>query len=194
MPKRGVGYDKEEVNCLLNAVERVLPIGGYEWDTVFVEHERAYPNRDRTRDGIKRKFNSLHHVHMPTGDPNIPPEVLRAKRIDYKIKKRAEISEGEDNGGFSDDDDEEEDDDAGDDEECNDGNSRGPAAVAASITLMEGSGLTIPTVAIRNDDGTNPTDATASDVPDGNAGLISDSVDGPDNGLEAIAIAAAVSP
>jgi hypothetical protein len=187
MPKRGVGFDREEVNCLLNAVERVLPIGGYEWDTVFVEHERAYPNRDRTREGIKRKFNSLHHVPMPTGDPNIAPEVLRAKRINYEIKKRAEISEGEDNGGFSD---EEEEGDVGDDEECNDGNSRGPAAVAASNTLTEGIDLTIPTVAIRNDDSTNPTDATGSDVPDGNADLISDAVDGCHNGLEAIAIAA----
>ena len=79
MPKQGVGFDREEVNCLLNAVKRVLPIGGYEWDTVFVEHERAYPNRDRTREGIKCKFNSLHHVQIPTGDPNIPPEALRAK-------------------------------------------------------------------------------------------------------------------
>jgi hypothetical protein len=96
MPRRGAGFRRDEVDRLLTSIEEILPIGGTEWDAVLASHELYYPDAARTRDGLKRKFALLYSTRMPTGDPHIPPEVLRAKRLYEEIKKRAEISDGDD--------------------------------------------------------------------------------------------------
>ena len=60
-------------------------------------HLENYPGR--TLDSIRRKFNSLANHKKPTGDPNCPPAVRRAKRIFALIRERMDISEGEDDLG-----------------------------------------------------------------------------------------------
>lgn len=95
-PRRGLGFTPHEVQVLLTSIEKILPIGMIEWDAVLFEHERQFPEGAcRTREGLKRKFASLYKLQMPTGDPNIPPDVLRAKKLYQEIKKKAEIAEGE---------------------------------------------------------------------------------------------------
>ena len=43
---------------------------------------------------MTRKFQQLYSTSEPTGDPNIPPDVLQAKKLYQEIKKKAEIAEG----------------------------------------------------------------------------------------------------
>ena len=95
MPKRGIGFTVQEVDVLLTAIERFLPIGPYEWDRVLAEHESHFPEAGRTKESLKRKFTMLYKTRHPTGDPDIPEDVLRAKRVYEEIKKKAEVSEGE---------------------------------------------------------------------------------------------------
>jgi hypothetical protein len=59
------------------------------------EHERQFPELRRTKEALRRKFAPLYNKQMPTGDPNIPLDVLRAKRINQEIIKNAEVHEGE---------------------------------------------------------------------------------------------------
>ena len=76
-------YTRDELLSLLSVMERILPIGTEEWEQVQMDHSKNYPGRDV--ESIHRKYNSLHRKQVPTGDPNIPPEILAAKRVKQKI-------------------------------------------------------------------------------------------------------------
>ena len=93
--KRGLGFAIDEVNGLLDVIEELLPIGPHEWDTVEREHALRFPDKDRNKEGLKRKFTTLYLTKLPTGEPNCPPEVRRAKRIYEELKKTSELSDGE---------------------------------------------------------------------------------------------------
>ena len=84
------------MKALLRSIEKYLPIGGLEWDTVVSEHKGLFPLEQRTKEALKRKFAALHNKRMGTGDPHIPDSVRYAKRIIEAIKNKADISDGED--------------------------------------------------------------------------------------------------
>ena len=67
----------------MNIMERILPIGQQEWEQVFTEHDAVWPGRDL--ESIRRRCNRLHRKKTPTGDPNVPPEVRQAKRVNHRI-------------------------------------------------------------------------------------------------------------
>ena len=87
-------YTRDELLSLFAVMERILPIGTEEWEQVQMEHSQNYPGRDI--ESIRRKYNSLHRKQVPTGNPNIPPEILAAKRIKQKIGDKADVGGGED--------------------------------------------------------------------------------------------------
>lgn len=97
---RGRGFSITETENLLELIEEVLPIGMNEWDAVLARHVSRYPENDRTRDSIKRKFASLYNSKKPTGDPNCPPTVRKAKQLYNLIKERMDISDCESEGSF----------------------------------------------------------------------------------------------
>ena len=63
---------------------------------MVARHHLYFSDAARSKDALKRKFATLYGTRSPTGDPTIPPDVLRAKRAYEEIKQKAEISEGED--------------------------------------------------------------------------------------------------
>jgi hypothetical protein len=71
-----------------------------------------FSTRERNKDTLKRKFQSLYLKKQPTGNPHIPPHVLLAKYIYNEIKLKSDLSEGEDDDDDVEDD---EDDDIEDD-------------------------------------------------------------------------------
>ena len=83
-------YSRDETLAFLDLMERDLPIGQQEWNAINEEHAHNWSLRGV--DSLRRKYSELHRKKVPTGDPNIPPEVLAAKRIHYKIGRKAEIS------------------------------------------------------------------------------------------------------
>jgi len=100
--KRGMNYTPCEVDFLLDLVEEHLPLGGQMWEQVLNEHNSAFPQTSRDLASIKKKFQDLHKKKVPTGDPSIPPDVLRAKRIHQKIlAQNAAADISEENGGFA---------------------------------------------------------------------------------------------
>jgi len=100
---RGKSFSKAELESLLEIIEEALPIGMNEWEAVLERHLTRYPDSERTRESIKRKFASLYNSKKPTGDPTCPPIVRAAKRTYNKIKERMDISDGEDDGSEEDD-------------------------------------------------------------------------------------------
>jgi hypothetical protein len=88
MSKGGIDFTAHEVDVLLRAIEMFLPIGPYEWDRVTAEYESNFPDAGRTEESLKLKFTMLYKSCYPTGGPDIPADVLRAKRIYEEIRKK----------------------------------------------------------------------------------------------------------
>ncbi len=76
------------------AVEEIVPIGNPEWECVWERHNSCYPNKDRTVESLKRKFQELAKKKVPTGDPNCPPHIIYAQRIYRKIVEATDGSTG----------------------------------------------------------------------------------------------------
>lgn len=93
---------------MLDFIEDVLPIGGQEWEKVEALHLEHFPDSKRTSHSIKRKFQDMYRIRMPTGDPDIPVPVKRAKRIQKAICQRsdaeAEVVVDDEALGFGEDD------------------------------------------------------------------------------------------
>ena len=91
--KAGIlNYGIEETKHLFDIMETLLPIGTEEWNKVLDEHSKEYSGR--TVLSIRRRYQNLHRKNAPTGSPNMPDDVRQAKRIKYKIGKKAELSDG----------------------------------------------------------------------------------------------------
>ena len=99
MRSRGNNFSKTEINILLNIIEDVVPIGSEEWKQVETRHRQHYPQLDRSRDTLKRKFRQLYGSRPGTGNPTIPEEVRKAKDILEAIKSKQNVSDGEGSGG-----------------------------------------------------------------------------------------------
>ena len=102
-PKRGFGFSRSEVDGLLDVIEENLAISGSEWDHVCQIHEANWPNMDRTKESLKRKFAGLYGKKIPTGDPNCPPDVKKAKHIHQAMLEKIDASDGEGEGTESED-------------------------------------------------------------------------------------------
>eukprot|EP01038_Epipyxis_sp_PR26KG_P017783 gene17783-24817_t len=90
-------FTEWEVNTLLDITERILPLGADHWqEDVATLFNTAAQGRDqsappRESDSLKTKFKALKNVKKPTGDPDCPPLVRRAKRIYYQIEQRMSV-------------------------------------------------------------------------------------------------------
>ena len=94
--KKGVGnYGRVETKYMLDAMEKIVPIGPEEWNRVMEEHDELYPGK-RTVDSIRRRFMNLHRKSAPTGSPNMPDDVRQAKKIKRLIGNKSQLGDGED--------------------------------------------------------------------------------------------------
>ncbi len=92
---RTVQYTSVEVHALLRIVEQILPVDGEDWEEVARLHNLNFPTNGRDASKLKRKFQQLYRVEMPTGNPMCPPDVRMAKRIREQIRDKTEIDDGE---------------------------------------------------------------------------------------------------
>ena len=106
---RGIGWKRPELEFLLHLIEQRLPVGGEEWAKVAELHDKEYPENQRDKDSIKRKYSKLYLAKMPTGDPSCPWSVRRAKSINEQIKRKCDITEGDSDAESEQDDDDDED-------------------------------------------------------------------------------------
>jgi len=92
--RRGLAYTSAEVMSFLDLMEKHLPIGPQEWGHVETAHADSFPEGMRDAHSLRRKFNSLIKSKSPTGDPNCPPDVKKAKRIQRLMIARADATDG----------------------------------------------------------------------------------------------------
>ena len=83
---------------MLDLVEEHLPLGQDHWQNLATEYNSTYPQRARDYESLRNKFKSLFKVNKPTGDPNCPPQVARAKRLYRMIENRSAGLDMDDDG------------------------------------------------------------------------------------------------
>ena len=91
-PVRSVNFTRDEIDALLDCIEEVLPIGMDEWQRAENQHVLLYPDKNRTKESLRRKFQMLYLIKQPTGSPECPPHVRSAKLLQYAIRDKAEVS------------------------------------------------------------------------------------------------------
>ncbi|KAK9322080.1 hypothetical protein V1517DRAFT_308364 [Lipomyces orientalis] len=118
-------FSLQDRNAMLDAIEKIRPVGPAKWEQVVELYEEycVQSNRNsRDATAIRRKFSQMVNLPKPTGDPDCPPDVRRAKQLNRTINESLEMA------GLGDDDvldlTEEAAENAGDDDEKGDTGSR----------------------------------------------------------------------
>ncbi len=97
--QKGIWWSEEEVTMMLDIVARIKPTGGYMWNRVTEMYnskdERNFRNMAdlpyRDLESIRTKWKALKNMKKPTGDPDCPLNVVRAKRIARDIENGAGV-------------------------------------------------------------------------------------------------------
>jgi len=76
---RGFQFQAEELDDFLDIVESFLPISAQNWLAVADVHLENYCREAQTAESLPRKFQEISRRTGPTGDPNCPPYVIKAK-------------------------------------------------------------------------------------------------------------------
>ena len=93
--KAGVAnYTHDELDSLIGMILERVPISNDEWDTIVVDHAKAWPFF-RTRNSIKTKYAAIKRIKSSTGNPNMPDYVLKARQAHVLIGRRANLGTGE---------------------------------------------------------------------------------------------------
>jgi hypothetical protein len=101
--RRGFQFRAEELDDLMDLVESFLPISAQNWQAVADVHLENYRREARTAESLRRKFQEISRRTGPTGDPNCPPYVIKAKRINRQLVQMIDASSGGSGAGRSDD-------------------------------------------------------------------------------------------
>ena len=104
MPKgaRGLAFKAPELENLADIVEEIVPISHTDWDRVRDQHNEKFSKQNRTTESLRRKFQWMAKMKIPTGDPNMPRHI--------RVAKRAKATDGSTPVRDDDDDDDEEED------------------------------------------------------------------------------------
>ena len=96
---RSAAYSEAEVDVLLDIVEDRLPFGQEQWERVGIEFRSKFSNAPvvRETESLRAKFKTLRNHKKPTGDPDCPPAVVRAKRAYRDIEVKTDVISGDDN-------------------------------------------------------------------------------------------------
>ena len=102
-PRSGViNYSSEECTALLQCIQAVLPIGNEQWQMVAELHGNQYSHCNRTAESIRRKFSALANVQPGSGNPTVPPLILRAKQVREAINFKAGVTDADVSDFFDD--------------------------------------------------------------------------------------------
>ena len=80
-------YSNEEKDCITLLAEQIIPISAEEWKTIHKHFTARFPLREADHKGLKKKFQSLAEMKVPTGDPLCPSWVRRAKHVSILIQE-----------------------------------------------------------------------------------------------------------
>ncbi|KAE9030136.1 hypothetical protein PR003_g8461 [Phytophthora rubi] len=84
-----------DIDSVLLLVEKMLPLGKGEWERLAVSFNanRHHGAPEREYDSFCRKFKVLYSTRKPTGMPDLPPHIKRAKKTKQATDDKANVIE-----------------------------------------------------------------------------------------------------
>jgi hypothetical protein len=92
--RRGYQFRVDELNNCLDIVENYLPISLQNWQSVADVHLENYHQEAQMAKSLHCKFQEIARRTGPTGDPNCPDYVIRAKPINRHLVLIIDASSG----------------------------------------------------------------------------------------------------
>jgi hypothetical protein len=87
---RGMYFKPSEVTFLLDICEKKKPVAGEAiWNVIEQVYNKKFFTAKRSWKSLRGKYKALYNTKAPTGDPDCPSAVKRAKHIRYKTIKHA---------------------------------------------------------------------------------------------------------
>ena len=86
---RGNSYKLLEIKQFVTIMEMHLLLSRHDWQVVAEEHANFFGNKHLTLASIKKKYNNLLQKGSPTGDPNCPDCIRRAKSLHSMTYKKS---------------------------------------------------------------------------------------------------------
>jgi hypothetical protein len=84
-------FKQEEVEYLMDCMEDILPMGKVEWEKLTERYNKRFPSRQRKMVNLRNQYNTYAKMKPPTGNPDCPPLVRRAKIIVKRTTEKAGI-------------------------------------------------------------------------------------------------------
>lgn len=97
MPRRGLSFSPTELEHLLEVIEVIKPTNLSEWDLVKERHQCRFPDKNRHKETLRRKFQSMYLTRIPIGAKDSVTSataivsithLLKSKTIYEEIKKK----------------------------------------------------------------------------------------------------------
>ncbi|KAJ7702286.1 hypothetical protein B0H17DRAFT_1127849 [Mycena rosella] len=91
--KGSLNFKPDEVNKLLDFVEKYLPLSQKGWKTIMHRYQkwsRSSNHPERDGKALENKYKSLIKTKKPTGDAYCPTEIKRAHQVEGLLDERAD--------------------------------------------------------------------------------------------------------
>ena len=88
--KEDMRFAEAEKMELMSILEQIVPVSQVDWESVESDYNFNFPERERTKDSLRRFFNGCVKKKSPTGNPNIPAWIRKAKEIQEAIINKSD--------------------------------------------------------------------------------------------------------
>ena len=91
---RGKNWTEEEQLHLLEVMEEIMPINPDEWEQVKLKHDAVFGSNGCPISSLQCVYANLTWVVEPTGNPNIPCPVKKAKEVKELLWEKTDGTTG----------------------------------------------------------------------------------------------------
>ena len=98
-------FSKEDDKVLLEYVHMIIPVSTQDWEVIADAYNTCMEERastPRTHEALKQRFKKFANAPKPTGDPQCPPNVVKAKQLSREILGKVHAGDIEDGDKFED--------------------------------------------------------------------------------------------
>ena len=88
----GCKYSDLEAHCLLDIIEKRLPVDDSEWIAIMNEHQLAWFDKKRSKSDLQSKFASLCKTEISASDSDFPVLIRRANKILNEIREKDDLT------------------------------------------------------------------------------------------------------
>ncbi|KAI5785850.1 hypothetical protein EDC01DRAFT_597742, partial [Geopyxis carbonaria] len=87
-------FSTADLSSLLGAIEDVYPVGNEGWERVtmlYADYAEENKRTERSSTSLRTQYRKMVNHTKPTGDPDCPTHIRRAKRVAREIEQAYDV-------------------------------------------------------------------------------------------------------